>query len=132
RPNGAALRVLPPLLYGEGHPYAIPFSGTDTEASVSALTRDDLVDFHRDWVRPEDATLIVVGDTTLEEIVPLLERHFGDWRGTGGVPATPQVGNVDLPGAPRVFLIDQPGAVQANIFAGQVVPSSRDPGATRL
>ncbi|MGO1540634.1 MAG: M16 family metallopeptidase [Luteimonas sp.] len=132
RPGGAALRVLPPLLYGEGHPYAIPFSGTGTEASVSALTRQDLVNFHRDWVRPEGATLIVVGDTTLEEVLPLLERHFGDWRGTGDAPAAPQVGTVDLPDAPRVFLIDQPGAVQANIFAGQVVPSSRDPGATRL
>ena len=132
RPNGAALRVLPPLLYGEGHPYAIPLSGTGTETSVSALTREDLVDFHRDWVRPEGASLIVVGDTTLDEIMPLLERHFGDWRGEGGPPPAPRVGGVDLPAAPRVFLIDQPGAVQANIFAGQVVPSSRDPGATRF
>ena len=132
RPNGAALRVLPPLLYGEGHPYAIPFSGTGTEASVSALTRDDLVAFHRDWIRPENASLIVVGDTRLDEIVPLLEKHFGDWRGQGEPLPAPQVGDVQRPAAQRVFLIDQPGAVQANIFSGQVVPSTRDPGATRF
>ena len=132
RPNGAALRVLPPLLYGEGHPYAIPFSGTGTEASVSALTRDDLVAFHRDWIRPEAATLIVVGDTTLDTIMPLLERHFGDWRGEDEPLPAPAVGGVDRPEAARVFLIDQPGAVQANIFAGQVVPPSGDPGATRF
>src|SRR5690606_12026517 len=41
----------------------------------------------------------------------------------------PQVG---LPPAPRVFLIDQPGAVQANIFAAQLVPPSADPEAVRL
>ncbi|MGY0560588.1 M16 family metallopeptidase [Luteimonas sp. A277] len=131
-PNGAALRVLPPLLYGEGHPYAIPLSGTGTEESVTSLTRDDLVAFHREWVRPEQATLIVVGATTLDEVVPLLEKHFGDWRGEGPAPATPAVGNVERPQAARVYLIDQPGAVQANIFAGQVVPPSTDPGAIRL
>lgn len=132
RPNGVAMRVLPPLLYGEGHPYAIPFSGTGTIESISALTRDDLVAFHRDWVRPEAATLIVVGDTTLDEIVPLLERHFGNWRGQGAAPAAPQVADVARPSGNRVFLIDQPGAVQANLFAGQVVPSTRDPGALRF
>ena len=41
-PDALAMRVLPPLLYGAGHPYAIPFSGSGTEASVAALTRDDL------------------------------------------------------------------------------------------
>ncbi|MCD9032485.1 insulinase family protein [Luteimonas sp. Y-2-2-4F] len=132
RPNSAALRVLPPLLYGEGHPYAIPLSGTGTEDSIAALTRDELVAFHRDWVRPEDATLIVVGDTTLDEIVPALERHFGDWRGRGEAPVAAAVGAVERPAAPRVYLMDQPGAVQANLFVGQLVPSSKDPGATRF
>ena len=81
RPNGAALRVLPPLLYGAGHPYAIPFSGTGTEASIAALTRDDLRRASStQWVRPDNATLIVVGDTTLKDIVPLLDKHFGDWK----------------------------------------------------
>ena len=46
-------------------------------------TREDLVDYHQTWVRPENATLIVVGDTTLEEIMPLLEQHLGDWSGIG-------------------------------------------------
>ncbi|MFP5374252.1 MAG: M16 family metallopeptidase [Gammaproteobacteria bacterium] len=132
RPNGAALRVLPPLLYGEGHAYAIPFSGTGTEDSIKALTRDDLVAFHRDWVRPEGATLVVVGDTTLAEVVPLLEKHLGDWRGAGARPAAPAPAPVARPAQSRVFLIDQPGAVQANIFVGQLMPSTRDPGAVRL
>jgi len=132
RPNGAALRVLPPLLYGEGHPYAMPFSGSGTEASIGSLSRNDLVAFHQAWVRPQDATLIVVGDTTLKEIVPLLDKHLGDWKGTGEAPAKPVIGEVARPKAPRVFLIDQPGAVQANIFAGEVVPSTKDPSSVRF
>lgn len=131
-PNAAALRVLPPLLYGEGHAYAMPFSGSGTEASIATLTRDDLVAYHRDWVRPEGATLVVVGDTTLEELVPMLERHLGDWQGEGQAPAPVEVEQVALPEGPRVFLIDQPGAVQANIFAGQLVPSNRSPDATEF
>ncbi|MDR0184583.1 M16 family metallopeptidase [Lysobacter arvi] len=132
RPNGAAMRVLPPLLYGAGHAYAIPFSGSGTEASIASLTRDDLVAFHRDWVRPDGATLIVVGDTTLKDIVPLLDRHLGDWKATGEAPARPQIGEVARPAKPRVYLIDQPGAVQANIFAGQVVPSTKDENSVRF
>lgn len=131
-PNAAALRVLPPLLYGDGHAYAMPFSGSGTEESIAALTRDDLVEYHRDWVRPEGATLVVVGDTTLDELVPMLERHLGDWQGEGEAPAAVEVDPVALPQGPRVFLIDQPGAVQANIFAGQLVPSNRSPDATEL
>jgi predicted Zn-dependent peptidase len=132
RPNGAALRVLPPLLYGAGHPYAIPFSGTGTEASIASLTRDDLVAYHDTYVRPEKATLIVVGDTTLKEIVPKLDAAFGDWHGAGDGVARQDVPMAARPAKPRVVLIDQPGAIQANIFAGELVPSTKDPDAVKF
>jgi predicted Zn-dependent peptidase len=132
RPNGAAMRVLPPLLYGEGHPYAIPFSGTGTEASIAALTRDDLVRYEHTWLRPENATIIVVGDTTLDQVVPVLDRHFGDWKGEGDAPAQAEIPQVARPDKARVFLIDQPGAVQATIFAGELVPSTTDPNAVKF
>lgn len=132
RPNSSAQRLLPPLLYGEGHPYAIPFSGTGDEASIASLNRDDLLAYHRDFVRPDGATLVVVGDTTLEEIVPVLEKHLGNWRGQGAAPELPEITRVDLPDAPRVFLVDQPGAIQANIFVGQLAPSTMDPKATEF
>ena len=131
-PNSVAMRVLPPLLYGKGHPYAIPFTGSGDEAAIQSLTRDDLVAFHKDWVRPEGATLIVVGDTTLKEVVPLLEQQFGNWKGEGAAPKVPAPADVERPQGARVFLIDQPGAVQANLFVGEVVPSTMDPGATRF
>lgn len=131
-PNAVAMRVLPPLLYGKGHPYAIPFTGSGDEAAISSLGREDLVDFHRDWLRPQDGTLIVVGDTTLAEIVPLLDKQLGDWKATGDAPTIKATTAVALPKNPRVFLIDQPGAVQANLFAGQVVPPSSDASSTRF
>ncbi len=131
-PSAAAMRVLPPLLYGAGHPYAIPFTGSGNEADIQSLTREDLVDFHRDALRPEQGTLIVVGDTTLKEIVPLLERQFGNWKSTGPAPQLKPLVDVARPAKARVYLIDQPGAVQANLYAGQVVPSTMDPGATRF
>ncbi|QZN82869.1 insulinase family protein [Stenotrophomonas sp. DR822] len=131
-PNAVAMRVLPPLLYGKGHPYAIPFTGSGDEAAIRTLGREDLVDFHRDWLRPQDGTLIVVGDTTLAEIVPLLDKQLGDWKATGDAPTIKATTAVALPKSPRVFLIDQPGAVQANLFAGQVVPPSSDASSTRF
>ena len=132
RPNSVALRVLPPLLYGEGHPYAIPFTGSGTEAAIASLTRDDLLAYKNAWLRPENATIIVVGDTTLDQIVPVLNRHLGDWNGAGAAPKVVALPQVARPAKARVFLIDQPGAVQANIIAGELMPSSKDPGAVAL
>ncbi len=128
QPNGVVGRVLPALMFGAGHPYATPLSGTGTEASIAKLTRDELIAFHKQAIQPEDASLLVVGDTTLKDIVPVLNRHFGDWKGAGAGVATtiPDVANQT---APRVFLIDQPGAVQANIFAAELVPSTKDASA---
>ena len=125
QPAAVAGRVLPGLLYGAGHPYADPASGT--EASIAGLTRDDLRAFHAANFRPENATLVVVGDTTLAELVPVLEKHFGDWKGAGTAVSVPAIPAVATPSKPRVFLIDQPGAVQANIFAAQLVPSNTAP-----
>jgi len=132
RPNSLARRLAGPALYAAGHPYAVPPSGTGTEEGIAALHRDDLVRWLGDWIRPDNATLIVVGDTDLAELVPRLEKAFAGWK----APATPllpiAVPAVKLPGKPRVLLVDQPGAIQANIFVGQVVPPSTDPGAIDL
>ena len=126
RPQSIAYRLLPPLLYGEGHAYAIPFTGSGTEEAITSLDRDDLVAFHRDWLRPDNARFIVVGDISMEEIVPLLEKHFGDWE----APATPRpvknVTTVARPDRPRVYLVDQPGSPQANILAGLLVAPAAD------
>jgi predicted Zn-dependent peptidase len=132
-PDALAMRVLPPLLYGGGHPYAIPFSGSGTEASITALTRDDLVAYHRDIVRPDNATIIVTGAVTPATILPLLERHFGGWP----LPVDARPVKRDIPVATpatgaRVYLLDRPGAPQTSILAGQLMPSSLAPDRIEL
>ncbi len=130
QPAAIVARVLPALVYGEVHPYATPRTGTGTEEAIAGLGRDDLLAFHRNALRPQDATLVVVGDTTLKDIVPVLDKHFGTWESTGTAAVATTIPRVSNPGKPRVYLIDQPGAVQANLFAAQLVPSSTDAGAT--
>jgi zinc protease len=122
-PEQMALRILPRLLYGGGHAYSIPMTGSGTERSVAAITRDDLAKFHSTWFKPNNATLIVVGDTTLAEIRPKLDGLFARWQ-RGDVPAK-ALPPVALPSKPRIFLIDRPGAEQTTIIAGQLVPAKK-------
>jgi zinc protease len=127
-PRLMALRVLPP--YGPGHPYALPLTGTGTESAVARMTRGDLVGYHDTWFKPNNATLLVVGDTTLAELTPLLERAFGAWR-PGTVPAR-EVGRVDQPPGTTIYLIDRPGALQSDIVGAQLAPPRNTPDAVAL
>ena len=127
-PAALGLRVLPPLLFGAGHAYAIPFTGKGTEASVKALTPEDLRAFQHAWLRPDNATLLVAGDTTLKEVMPLLEARFGKWSPASTPKGHKNVGPAQLPAKSRVFLIDKPGAEQSVILAGLLAPPSNAPG----
>ncbi len=129
-PQTMALRVVPTLLYGSGHPYATPFTGTGTEASLHKMTREDLAKFHETWFKPNNATLLVVGDTTLNEITPKLEKLLAAWK-SGEVPkkTIPQVGQ---PEKDVVYLIDRPGSGQSVIFGAQLAPPQNDPDAVAL
>jgi zinc protease len=118
-PTGLALRVFPALLYGQGHAYAQPLTGSGTEASVRAMTRDDLTQFARTWFKPNHATLVVVGDITLPELTPLLEHAFHEWK-PGDIPAV-NIATVSGPPKTEVFILDRPGAEQSLIFAGSLV-----------
>jgi predicted Zn-dependent peptidase len=132
RPAGIGGRTLRQTIYGVGHPYAVAASGLGEEDSIASLTKDDMMAWHRDWIRPDNATLLVVGDTTLKEVLPKLESTFAGWKAPSGAKPTVAVTPVALPKQKRVILIDQPGAVQANILIGQLVPSSRDANATQF
>lgn len=117
-PFSMALRVFPKLIYGSGHAYGNPFTGSGTTASVRMITRDDLVKFHDTWFRPNNSTLIVTGDTTLAELTPKLEALFDGWK-SGPVPAK-NVSTVPLPSKSVVYIVDKPDATQSVILAGHV------------
>ncbi len=120
QPVGMALRLFPKLLYGEDHAYSLPLTGSGTEESVSKITRDSLVEYHRTWFRPNNATMIVVGDTTMAEVKPKLERLFRGWE-PADVP-TKNVADVALRNREAVYIIDRPGAQQSLLLAANIAP----------
>ena len=125
QPMGMAMRVFPRLLYGEGHAYSQPLTGSGSEAALNALTLDGLRAFHDTWFRPDNATLIVVGDVTLAELRFALEARFAGWE-PGEVPRK-NLGTVDPQADTVVYLIDRPDSEQSIIFAGHVAPPRGDP-----
>jgi zinc protease len=122
-PNSMALRVMPGLLYGDKHPYGMPFTGSGDESSVARISLADMRSFHATWFRPNNATLIIVGDTSLEEIVQKLEARFKTWK-AGSVPEF-KIPVVETPQNQRIYILDKPGAQQSVIIASLLtVPKS--------
>jgi predicted Zn-dependent peptidase len=124
QPMATAQRLLPPLLYGQMHPYGVPFTGSGDEKGVKAVTRDDLVAFHGAWVRPDNATIFAAGDTTLAELLPELEKRFGTWS-TPTTPKGQKLFRMDRMARPaRIVLVDKPQSPQSMILAGLLTNKS--------
>ena len=123
-PTALAGRVSSPLLYGQETPYGHPLSGT--EQSLEAISRDNLVGHFGGSIGPENATLVVVGDVTLEDAVKHAETHLGEWRQNGAMSAQfDGSGDASTNDSSRIYLLDKPGAAQSVIRAGFVsVPRS--------
>ena len=121
QPVGMALRLFPKLLYGEDHAYSLPLTGSGTEESVAQISREALVDYHQTWFRPNNATMIVVGDTTMADIKPKLQRLFRRWD-AADVP-TKNISDVALRAGESIYIIDRPGAEQSVLLAANIAPS---------
>ncbi len=121
---GIALRILPPLLYGKDHAYGIPPTGSGTADSINSLTRQGLVDFHRTWIQPGNATLFVVGDTSMDEILPALENAFGKWRDVGAPAPSKNLAEVKIADRSRIIIVDKPESQQSLILAGHIAPAT--------
>ncbi len=124
-PVQMALRVFPRLLYGAHHAYGNPLTGSGTEDSVEKISRKNLKAFHRTWFKPNNATLIVVGDTTLDEILPKLARLFETWE-EGSVPRK-NIQPVSFPQKTAIYFLHRPEALQSILFAGHVAPPKANP-----
>jgi len=110
------------LLY-PNHPYGVADDGYPE--TVAAITRDDLVNFHRTHYGPKGMTLVIVGAVKAEEAVALAQKHFGDW-------ASPQPSRPPLPPTPRLESIQRrsisiAGKSQSDIFLGCIGPQRSDP-----
>lgn len=120
-PGAIGQRALAPALFGADHPYGIPPTGTGDPAVVRTLTREELSDFHRAWIRPDMAQVFIVGDTTLADAVKLLEASFGDWKAPD-VPTPRKDFSAPIPQqTARIILVNRPNSPQSVILAGRVL-----------
>ncbi|MGV3512939.1 MAG: M16 family metallopeptidase [Novosphingobium sp.] len=119
-PQALAARVLVPTIYGS-HPYAFPSSGLGDAEVVKKLTRDDLLAFHARWFRPDTARIFVVGDTTLDAVVRMLDDSFGNWPSNRMARPVKDFSAAIPAQKSRVILVDRPGSPQSFIMAGKVI-----------
>jgi zinc protease len=121
-PSALARRIFNRLLYGPTNPLA----ASPTAASVGAISRADVEHFHSTVVRPQNMTLVIVGDLSARATMPIVEKVFGGWERTGErlrvvVPPAP------APNATTIYLYDRPGSPQSTIFIGHAGPSRASP-----
>jgi zinc protease len=123
QPGPLASQVLARLAYGAA-PYGAPASGTP--ASLGTLTRDEIISFHQQWWRPDNAALIVTGAMTAEEGFAFAEQALGGWvKPAGTLPTI--TGRAGEAQAARVVVIDLPGSGQASVSAAVRGPRRGDP-----
>lgn len=113
-PDYLAGVVFDRLVYGF-HPYGKPDSGTPE--SIGAITRDDLLGFHKRWFAPNNAILAIVGDVTAEEAFAGAQRAFGSWQ---RVELPPLKAEEAPSPTRRVVIVDRPGAAQTEIRVGNL------------
>ena len=105
----------------------LAYSGQGTEATLKALSADDLRTFHSALYQPSNATLIVVGDVTTNTVVPALESAFGRAWTNRGAPRRATVPTAPSPASGQIYLVDKPDAAQSVIEIGGVGVSRSTP-----
>ena len=123
-PNGIVSNIAPGLLYGQNHPYGKPFSGNGTRDSIQWMKRESMIQYMQESMSPSNATILVVGDTNLDEVMTILENKFGKWSDSQSYQDNViDYQNYQVPTERKIYLVDKPGAVQSLIVAGQLLPS---------
>ena len=123
-PNGIVSNIAPGLLYGDKNPYGKPFSGNGTRESIQWMERESMIGYTQEMLNPSNATILVVGDTNLDEITTVLENKFGTWSDSQSYQDNViDYQNYQTPTERKIYLVDKPGAVQSLIVAGQLLPS---------
>ena len=115
RAPAIADRAFASAVFGD-HPYGRPLAGT--EGSVASITREDVQRFYTTYYRPNNATLLVVGDVRPDDVERRARELFGAWaRGT--VPMAPNAAQ-PRPKGTRVVIVDKPGAEQTSFRLGGI------------
>ena len=104
------------FLYGEKTSYAQSDPAMGNEASISTLTREDLLAFYRAHYSPDETAAVIVGDLTLDEAKSIFEKEFAAWRPVAhsDYVLSPEF---SLKGR-KIVLVDQPEATQSMLRLG--------------
>jgi zinc protease len=103
-------------VFGKGHPYGRGTGGN--ESSLKSISRNDLLQYHERFYRPENAFLAVAGDISVAQLQRLLADHFGDWQ--GGKRYSPDIRPPEQVPTNKLIVVHKPGAVQSNIEIGRL------------
>ncbi|HEY9803383.1 MAG TPA: pitrilysin family protein [Leptolyngbyaceae cyanobacterium] len=121
-PNSLGRRVFQQAIYPENHPfYSFP-----TEASLTSISREDVVRFYRQHYRPDTTTIAIVGDFEPDKVKQLLNQSLGKWQAIGQ-PPTVKVSNVSLPKTLTRVNKVIPGKAEAVTYLGYSGISRKDP-----
>jgi zinc protease len=118
RDRGPAIadRAFASAVFGEQHPYGRPLAGT--EGSVASISRDDVQRFYSTYYRPNNATLLVVGDVRPNDVERRARELFGAWA-KAAVP-TPATSTANAMKSTTVVIVDKPGAAQSSFRIGGI------------
>jgi zinc protease len=122
QPNAIASRVFPRIVFGSNHPYG----RVVTEESLKAISREDIVAFHKTYYQPGRALITVVGDTTQAAAKPVIEKALAAWTKGGDRPTFNYPAVAD-PRPTTIFLVDKPGAAQSTFAIGRPGPPRSTP-----
>src|SRR3984957_4048857 len=109
-PEAIVARTGVSVLFGPHNPFGYDNSGT--EASVKAMTRDDMMSFWKANYVPNNAALVVSGNIPVEDLKSLAESKFGAWK--GGEFSVPPIGAPETSKA-KIVIVDRPGAQQTMV-----------------
>ena len=117
-----AVRHFSEMLYGE-HPYANPPIGTTK--GLKAISRDEIMQFHKTHYLPNNSILTVVGDIDYEKTLDCVKKAFGDWkRGAVSKPTLPAVPKID---GYKIRIVNKPDLTQTEIRLGHMGIARNDP-----
>jgi zinc protease len=123
-PSTIANYVASRIVFGDA-PYGKPLSGT-TE-SIARIGRNDIVNFHSRYYRPDNAILVLGGAIKAGDAFKLAQQFFGDWKNPS--EPLPAITLAKLPAIaePRVIVVDKPDAGQAAVMVVRTGIARKDP-----
>ncbi|MEM9982121.1 MAG: pitrilysin family protein, partial [Bacteroidota bacterium] len=115
-PNAISDNVEAALCYGKNHPYG----EIATEETIQNITVEDCKAYYQSYFKPNIAYLAIVGDITLKEAKPLVEKYLGSWaKGTVKTHTYPQP---ERPAKRQIALVEKAAAVQTILTVTYPVP----------